>query len=109
MSAKKVAIIGGGPVGLAAAGSGVVLSVTTRWGLVRYRWVLIKEAITLAVILTDLLVVRAGIARAIADGGTADILFPTVAHTVMLAVAAVLSIVKPGPRTAYGDRRLSSR
>ena len=81
----------------------------------------------MAVILTDVLVVRAGIARGHRGGGTADILFPTVAHTAMLAVATVLSIVEartsnrlrgppprhpltlPGPELYGGSVRYSFR
>ena len=95
------------PVGLLAALTGIALSVTTRYGLVRYKWVVLKELITVAVIVTDLLVVRAGISQALTEGGPADILFPSIAHTIMLALATVLSMVKPFAKTPYGRRRLA--
>ena len=97
------------PVGAAAAVTGVVLSVTTRWGLVRYRWVVLKELVTIVVIVTDLTVVRAGILRGIDEGGPADIIPPSIAHVVVLVLATVLSIAKPFSKTAYGRRRLGDR
>jgi hypothetical protein len=97
------------PVGAAAAVTGVVLSVTTRYGLIRYRWVVLKELITIAVIVTDVTVVRAGILRGIEAGRPADIIAPCIAHVAVLTIATVVSITKPFSKTAYGRRRLGER
>jgi hypothetical protein len=93
------------PLGLTAAVTGVALSVTTRWGLVRHWWVVAKEAITVAVIATDVLVVWPEIDRAV-DAGTPGIIpGPIYAHCVVLAIATALSVVKPKARTPFAPRR----
>lgn len=38
------------PLAFAALGTGIVVSLTTKWGLLHYRWVLVKLVLTLAVI-----------------------------------------------------------
>jgi hypothetical protein len=86
------------PLGLAAAATGIVLSLTTRWGLARYWWVVIKEAITLAAIVTDVLVVGPELTTAIDAGRPGELPGPVVAHVVVLAIATVLSVVKPKAR-----------
>jgi hypothetical protein len=93
------------PLGLTAAATGVLLSVTTRWGLARHWWVVAKEAITVAVIATDVLLVGPEITRAIDSGTATAIPGPVFAHCVVLAVATVLSVVKPKARTPLGARR----
>jgi hypothetical protein len=90
------------PLGLAAAVSGIVLSVTTRWGLVRHWWVVAKEAITVAVIATDVLVVGPAMDEAIDTGVPTEMPGPIWAHCIVLAIAAVLSVVKPRARTPLG-------
>lgn len=91
------------------AGPGVVLSVTTRWGLVRHWWVVAKEAITIAVIATDVLVVWPAMDRAVDAGTPAGIPGPIVAHCVVLALATGLSIVKPKARTRSPRHRRDRR
>jgi hypothetical protein len=92
------------PLGLTSAATGIVLSLTTRWGLVRHWWVVAKEAITLAAIVTDVLVVAPAMARAV-DGGTpVGIPGPVYAHVAVLGIATVLSVVKPRARTPLGAR-----
>lgn len=90
------------PVGLVAVATGVVLSLGTKWGLVRHWWVVAKIAIAIIVIVTDALVVG-GAARDHLAGGASpgDLYGPTIAHTVVLAVAALLSFVKPRGRTPW--------
>ncbi|MCC6438668.1 MAG: DUF2269 domain-containing protein, partial [Acidimicrobiales bacterium] len=90
------------PIGVVSALTGIVLSAGTRWGFARYWWVLLKEVITAAVLLTDPLVVLPAVRRAL-DGGGSELIGPLTAHVVMLAVATVLSVVKPfGRRGARG-------
>jgi hypothetical protein len=83
----------------AAAVTGVLLGLGSRWGVVRYRWVVVKEAIAVAVVVTDLALVRPGVARVLA--GTRPpgaLLGPAVAHVVVLTAATVLSVFKPWGR-----------
>lgn len=92
------------PLGLGAAATGVALSLTTRWGLARHWWVVAKEAGAVAVIATDVLVVAPTMQRAIEAGTPGEIPGPVYAHCVVLALATVLSIVKPKARTPLGAR-----
>jgi hypothetical protein len=92
------------PVGLAAAATGIALSLTTRWGVARHWWVVAKEVITVAAIATDVLVVGPEMADAIEAGRPGEIPGPVYAHCVILAIATVLSIVKPKARTPIGVR-----
>jgi purine-cytosine permease-like protein len=92
------------PLGLAAALTGVVLSLTTRWGLARHWWVVGKEAITLAVIATDVLVVAPTMERAVDTATPTGIPGPIYAHCVVLALATALSVIKPKARTPLAPR-----
>lgn len=92
------------PIGLVSAASGIVLSLGTKWGLTRYWWVMIKEVITLAVIVTDPLVVIPTIKNVIDGGEPTEVYGPLIAHCVMLTVATVLSMFKP-----FGRRRAITR
>jgi ABC-type Fe3+ transport system permease subunit len=95
--------------GAAAVATGVVLGLVTKWGVVRYRWVVAKELLALAVIVTDLALLGPSVADG-ADGRLAGPhLQPAIAHCVVLTVATVLSVFKPGGRTALGRRRVPSR
>ena len=93
------------PLGLAAAATGILLSVTTKWGLARHWWVVAKELGTVAVIATDVLVVAPTMARAVDSGTPGEIPGPVYAHCVVLALATILSVVKPRARTPLGARR----
>jgi hypothetical protein len=87
------------PLGLAAATTGVALSLTTRWGLARYWWVVLKELGTVAVIATDVLIVGPEMAEAVDTSTAAALPGPVFAHCVVLALATILSIAKPRART----------
>jgi hypothetical protein len=89
--------------------TGVVLGVTTPWGVVRYRWVVAKELITVAVIATDLVLLGPNAGRALQGHLEGPLLDPAIAHCVALTVATVLSVFKPGGRTIFGRRRVASR
>jgi hypothetical protein len=96
------------PLGLAAAASGVALSLTTRWGLLRHWWIVAKELITIAVIVTDVAIVGPEMTEAI-DAGTANAMpGPVFAHCVVLAIATALSVLKPRARTPLGKRRAAA-
>jgi hypothetical protein len=92
------------PLGLIAAATGVLLSLTTRWGLARHWWVVAKELGAVAVIATDVLVVAPTMQRAVDSGTTGELPGPVFAHCVVLALATLLSVVKPKARTPLGVR-----
>ncbi len=90
------------PVGLIAAATGVLLSLGTKWGLIRHWWVVAKIAIAVIVVVTDAFVLGHAahdhLAGASAPG---DLYGPTIAHAVVLAVATLLSVLKPRGRTPW--------
>lgn len=92
-------------LGLGSILTGVILGLGTRFGLVRYWWVVAKIGIAVAVVVTDARVVREIAQEALASGLVQRPLFgPTIAHVVMLGVATVLSVYKPRARTPWGRR-----
>ena len=94
------------PVGLTAIVSGVVLSLGTRFGLVRHWWVVAKIVIAAVVVVTDaLLVGRVARHAALVGHASAPLRGSTIAHVVVLGVAIWLSVFKPRGLTPYGRRR----
>lgn len=99
------------PLGLLAVGSGVILGLGTRWGLLRHLWVAVKLVGGLAVLIAPLLAKSPNVDRALAavlagggPGPVADrILIPSVLSVVVLTVSTVLSTYKPWGRIG-GDR-----
>jgi hypothetical protein len=93
------------PAGLAAAATGALLGLGTRYGLIRYWWVVVKILITVAVVVTDALLVSALAGEAAASGRLTPPLYAsTGAHIVVLVIAAALSVLKPGGLTPRGRR-----
>lgn len=103
------------PVSLLALGSGVLLGLYTRWGLIRYRWVLVKLTLTVIAVvlipvsllpgLRELSVLMAGTpADRLADTGTVgpQMLAAGCVSTAMYVTNAVLSVLKPWGRTRRG-------
>jgi hypothetical protein len=89
-------------LGLGSLVSGAVLGLGTRFGLVRYWWVLLKQLITVAVIATDALLIPRVAHTAVTTGVAPAPLFgASVAHVVLLGVATALSIVKPKARVPW--------
>jgi hypothetical protein len=85
--------------GLLSGATGVALGLGTRWGLLRYRWVVLKEAIAAVMLVTDVLVLRPDAAKVLA--GTqpaAALLGPAMGHVLFLAAATFLSMFKPWSR-----------
>jgi hypothetical protein len=95
--------------GLVCLLSGIVLGVSSRYGLIRYWWVAIK--LVLNIVLTSLVLValRSGVDEAAERGqqflaGTpvslaaGDLIFPPIVSTTALLVAMVLSVFKPWGR-----------
>jgi hypothetical protein len=96
------------PAGLAAATTGVLLGLGTKWGLARYWWVLAKEIIVVPVVVTDLLLVAPGAHDAVHGQLSGAPLDPAIAHCVVLIAATVLSLVKPFGRIRAARRDLAS-
>lgn len=105
------------PIAIAALATGIALAAGTRWGLVRYRWVLVSLVLTilmtgavvfaLSPILHDAAANAAAahgpIAAAVGRERIALIVAPSVA-IILLSTVAAINIVKPWGRTRWGAR-----
>ncbi|WP_433263358.1 hypothetical protein ACQPZF_31980 [Actinosynnema sp. CS-041913] len=93
------------PMGLLALATGVLVSVGTKWGLVKHRWVLVKFVLTVIAVVATTFALRSGLHEA-ADGevGTAgtDVLVASCVSLTIYTVNTVLSIFKPWGRTRWG-------
>lgn len=103
------------PMSLTAFGTGLVLAFGTRWGLVRYWWVLVKFVLTLIAVVLIPLSLLPGI-REVADtvggakpgelidlgAGAADLVVAGCVSTAMYTTSVVLSVLKPRRRTRWG-------
>ena len=103
------------PLALAALATGLVMSLGTRWGLLRHYWVVIKLALTLVATLVLLMQVEpmralAALASegALEPGPMSAARLSPVVHAaggiVVLLTTTVLSVFKPRGLTAYGER-----
>ncbi|HUY88058.1 MAG TPA: hypothetical protein VMV10_04955 [Pirellulales bacterium] len=90
------------PLSIAALGTGLVQSLGTEWGLLRYYWILVKFALTFGAA-TILLLHMPAMSRA--SGARSEVLHSGGGLLVLLAATA-LSVYKPWGRIQYG-RRLS--
>ena len=93
------------PLAALAGLTGVVLGLGTPWGVARHWWVVLKEVAFVPLVLTDVFVVRPSVHDAVHGVTTGRLVDPAVAHCVVLALATVVSIVKPFGRTPRGRRR----
>ena len=85
---------------LAALLTGLVLSLGTKWRLFRHYWIVAKLALTVAVILSGILLVDAWVQQAVAGGPGAGsartrLIVASASHALMLGAATVLSVYKP--------------
>lgn len=100
------------PVSLLALTSGVLLGITTKWGLLRYRWVLVKLTLTLVAVVLIPFSLLPGLRELsqlmadtppdqLADTGrlAMDMLAAGIVSTSMYVTNAVLSVLKPWGRT----------
>ncbi len=105
--------------GLVTLASGVLLGLGTKYGLVRYRWVLVKLVINVVLVTLVVLVLWPGMVtageagRAALAGGalptaTATLVFPPVVSSTALVVAMTLSVFKPWGRTRRVPRDRSA-
>jgi hypothetical protein len=93
------------PAGIVAVITGVVLSLGTKWGIVRHWWVVAKIVIAIAVIVTDSTIIASAASTAASTGAASSPLRDgTIAHCIVLAGATALSVFKPKGRTPYGRR-----
>jgi hypothetical protein len=97
------------PAAAVSGVTGVVLGLGTPWGLAKHWWVVLKEIAFVPLVLTDLLVVGPSVHDAARGASSGGMLQPVVAHCVVLALATVVSVLKPFGRTPRGRRRVPSR
>jgi hypothetical protein len=94
------------PAAIATLVTGVVLSVGTAWGLFRHWWIVVKLALTVAVVVTGAAFVGAWTEQALALAAqpAADVALRTasrwligaaVVHLLMLGAATIISVFKP--------------
>ncbi|MGW4928159.1 hypothetical protein ACWEOH_03325 [Agromyces sp. NPDC004153] len=97
-------------VGVLTLATGVLLGLGTKYGLVRYWWVLVKLVVNVVLVTLLVLVLWPGVTAvgeagraALADGGTptmpATLVFPPIVSSTALVVAMTLSVFKPWGRT----------
>ena len=105
------------PISLLALTTGLVLALGTQWGLLRYKWVVVKLILTsIAVLLIPVaLLPELNNLNDLASALPADELLDTSEHTWGVLSAAVvstsmyitnviMSIIKPGGRTQRGNQ-----
>lgn len=109
------------PLGLISLATGLLLGWGSKYGVLRYHWVLWK--LILNVVLTTLVIfaLRPGINEAAEraagpsetladrlDQSRVDMIFPPTVSITALTIATVLAVYKPWGRTKYGQRRLEA-
>jgi hypothetical protein len=93
------------PIALATLSTGVVLSLGTRWGLARHRWVWIKFWLTLITLTLSAFVLRPEINSAVAAGvpDTSLVAAPVVSSSAYFFMTAI-SVLKPWGLTRRGRK-----
>lgn len=100
--------------GLVTLVTGVVLGLGSKYGLVRYWWVLVKIAINVVLVTLVILVLTPGVESlgtfgraALAQGtdveATSRLLFPPIVSSTAVLVAIALSVFKPWGRLPMGS------
>lgn len=91
------------PLSLAALLTGLLLGLGTKWGVVRYPWVVTKLMLIVSVIAVGALVLNGGMEAMLAGrGGAEGRLIAGAAYDVgALTIATVLSVFKPGGRLSF--------
>lgn len=103
------------PAAVGAAVTGVLLSLGTKWGVLKHYWIVSKLGLTVGVIVTGVLLMERLIQQSIAatpgwatEAGTipepaqVSLVSLSVAHVLMLGAATVLSVYKPWGKTRFG-------
>lgn len=92
-----LSLVFGIPLSFVALGTGVVLGLGSRWGVLRYPWVTVKLALLVSVMAVGGLVIGPAEDRALAGTGGATALIAGAAWDVVaLSLAVGLSVFKPG-------------
>jgi len=103
--------------GLVCLGSGVVLGLGTRYGLVRYWWVAIKLGLNVVLTVLALVALRPAVDEAAVYGRALqaglpgvepDLIFPPIVSPTCLVIAVLLSVYKPGGRIRRDPARSRS-
>ena len=92
------------PMGVGALVTGVVLSLGTRWGLVKHRWVLVKFVLTVIAVVATTFSLRSELREA-ADGvagADTSVLAACCVSLTRYVVNTALSVFKPWGRTRWG-------
>lgn len=97
------------PVAFLTLLSGLLLSLGTKWGLARYRWVYTKFWLSLATATATVFALRPGVnsaVTAVAAGGplpdAGDVLFGPVVSLSAYVFMTVISVLKPWGKTRRG-------
>ena len=101
--------------GLLTLATGVLLGLGTKYGLVRYRWVLVKLVVNVVLVTLAVLVLwpglttvgetgRAALVAGDAPMMPATLVFPPIVSSTALIVAMTLSVFKPWGRTRRVSR-----
>lgn len=107
---ERLIFAGGAPLSITGLASGVVLALSSPWGLLRHNWVFVKLVLLVAVILTGMLLFTPGRPR----GRHAERLTPDAVAVAagaliaggvaMLVVSTTLAVVKPRGRLPWSRR-----
>ena len=100
--------------------TGVLLGVATKWGLVRYWWVLVKLVMNIVLCALILLVLRPGMGEVRAHGealatglpaagDVSSLVYPPTVSLTALTIAVLLSVYKPWGRIAARRSRRTER
>ncbi|GAB3833702.1 hypothetical protein [Kribbella italica] len=87
--------------GLTCLVTGVLLAYGSKYGLVKYWWVVVKLGLNLLLSTLILIALRPGVvdlAEKGAEGNAVDLVFPPIVSPTLLMVAVVLSVFKPWGR-----------
>lgn len=97
------------PLSFVALGTGIALGLGSRWGVLRYPWVIAKLALLLSVLAVGGLVLSPAEEAALdGTGSTTGLIVGATWDVVALATATALSVFKPG-RPLRVRRRASRR
>lgn len=100
------------PLAIGTAITGVLLSLGTKWGLLRYYWVVTKQVLTVGVVATAVQLsnrMMDGAFLGIASSPATLLVGLSVTHVLMLGVATVVSVYKPWGKTWFGRRADAAR
>lgn len=97
---ETFSLVFGIPLSFTALLTGVVLGLTSRWGLFRYWWVTVKLSLIVTVILVGALLLRSGIDSMMAGSNEhqAGLIIGAAWDVVALTAATILGVYKPGGR-----------